>query len=238
MCVLLFWGQLVVGLESEKISDEIFVIAQMPVSSEAASALVAHTVTAAQIENSKTLDLTEYLSLNTPSVSINSAQNNPLQPDLQYRGFSASPLLGLSQGLVIYQNGARVNEPLGDSVNWDLVLDSAINQASLLAGGNPLFGLNALGGALSLEMKNGFSYDKLEAKVQGGSWGRVKTTLQTGGNDGNWGYYANFTFFREKGWRDLSDSEAVNLYAAASYRGARSEIDLGLFYADTELFGN
>ena len=158
---------------ADRIEDEIHVIAQMPLLERGASALVAHTVNAADLDKSKSTDLTDYMNLNTPSVTINSAQNNPLQPDLHYRGFSASPLLGLSQGLVVYQNGARVNEPLGDSVNWDLVSDSAIEQVSLLAGGNPLFGLNALGGAISLDMKSGFTYQGREAEIQGGSWGRI-----------------------------------------------------------------
>ena len=218
--------------------DDIVILAQMPINAKRSSALVTHVVTASEIENAKATDLTEYLSLYTPSVSINSAQNNPLQPDLQYRGFSASPLLGLSQGLVVYQNGARVNEPLGDSVNWDLVPDSAIERASLLAGGNPLFGLNALGGALSLTLKNGFTYEEREAEIRGGSWGRFSNTLQIGGNDGRWGYYGNISFFQEDGWRELSDSEAVNLYVSGSYRGAESEVDLGLYYADTKLIGN
>lgn len=218
--------------------DDIVILAQMPIKAKGSSALVVHTVTASEIENAKATDLTEYLSLHTPSVSINSAQNNPLQPDLQYRGFSASPLLGLSQGLVVYQNGARVNEPLGDSVNWDLVQDSAIDQASLLAGGNPLFGLNALGGALSLTLKNGFTYEDREAEIRGGSWGRFSNTLQIGGNDGRWGYYGNISFFQEDGWRELSDSEALNVYLSGSYRGAGSEVDLGLYYADTKLIGN
>ena len=226
------------AVQAEVIEDEIHIIAQMPVSDKKSSALSSHNIKAMDLDNAKAADLTDYLNSNIPSVTINSAQNNPLQPDVQYRGFSASPLLGLSQGLVIYQNGARINEPLGDSVNWDLVLDSAINEASLLAGGNPLFGLNALGGALSLAMKNGFTYQQNEAAVQGGSWGRVKTTLQSGGNNDRWGYYANVSFFREDGWRDLSDSDALNIYASSSYRGESFDADLALFYADTELIGN
>lgn len=233
VCTLLSFSSV-----ADRLEDEIHVVAQMPLLESSSSALIAHTFIAADLDKSKSTDLTDYLYLNTPSVTINSAQNNPLQPDLHYRGFSASPLLGLSQGLVVYQNGARINEPLGDSVNWDLVSDTAINQVSLLAGGNPLFGLNALGGAISLDMKNGFTYQGREVEIQGGSWGRIKSTLQTGGNDGVWGYYANVSFFQEDGWRDLSNSDALNLYAGASYRGATFETDLGVFYADTDLIGN
>ena len=50
------------------------------------------------LQRSQSLDLTDFLNSNFASVNINSAQNNPLQPDVQYRGFTASPLLGLTMG--------------------------------------------------------------------------------------------------------------------------------------------
>ncbi|HTE41768.1 MAG TPA: Plug domain-containing protein, partial [Steroidobacteraceae bacterium] len=97
-----------------------------------------------QIEKSQTLDLSDFLSRHFGSVNVNHAQNNPLQPDLNFRGFTASPLLGLPQGLTVYQNGVRMNEPFGDTVNWDLIPLSTIDSVQLLAGSNPVFGLNTL----------------------------------------------------------------------------------------------
>ncbi len=44
-----------------------------------------------QIERAQSLDLTDFLTRNFASVSINHAQNNPLQPDFNFRGFTASP---------------------------------------------------------------------------------------------------------------------------------------------------
>ncbi len=61
---------------------------------------------------------------NLGSVFVNDAQSNPLQPDVQYRGFVGSPLLGLPQGLAVYQDGVRINEPFGDTVNWALIPES------------------------------------------------------------------------------------------------------------------
>ena len=107
------------------------------------------TADAEQIEKLQPLDLTDFLNRQFASVSINHAQNNPLQPDVNFRGFTASPLLGLAPGLAVYQNGVRINEPFGDTVNWDLLPVSAIGSVQLLAGTNPVFGLNTLGGALS-----------------------------------------------------------------------------------------
>lgn len=190
------------------------------------------------LERVQSTDLSDYLGTHLGSVNINSAQNNPLQPDVQYRGYAASPLLGLSQGIAVYQSGARINEPLGDAVSWDLLPESAIHSIQLVGGANPLYGLNALGGALAVEMKNGFNFQGDQAEAYGGAWSRMATTAESGGNDGRFGYYVNATYFEEDGWRELSESDALNLYGAASYRGALSRLDLGFQYGDSDLAGN
>ena len=190
------------------------------------------------LERAQSLDLTDYLNSSLGSVSINSAQNNPLQPDVQYRGFSASPLLGLPMGISVYQNGVRINEPLGDAVNWDLVPESAIHSLTLVGGANPLFGLNTLGGALSVKMKDGFNFNGHAGEVAGGSWGRVTTSVESGGNNQAFGYYANVNYFDEAGWRDLSGSDALNFYGAVSWRGAHSAANSSFQYANTDLTGN
>ncbi len=190
------------------------------------------------LARSQALDLTDYLAANLGSVNINSAQNNPLQPDVQYRGFTASPLLGLPMGLAVYQNGARINEPLGDAVNWDLLAESAVHSMAMIGGANPLFGLNTLGGALAIEMKNGFNFQGHQVEIYGGSFDRVVTTVESGGNNGRFAYYANFAYFDEEGWRDLSESDAKNVYGALTYQSARSTANLGFQYGDSELRGN
>jgi len=107
---------------------------------------------------------------NLGSVTINEAQSNPLQPDVQYRGFTLSPLLGLPQGLAVYQNGVRINEPFGDTMNWDLLPESSIGSINLIGGANPVFGLNTLGGALSVTTKNGFTHPGHSIETYGGSF--------------------------------------------------------------------
>jgi iron complex outermembrane recepter protein len=193
---------------------------------------------AVEIERAQALDLTDFLNRSFGSVNINHAQNNPLQPDVNFRGFTASPLLGLPQGLAVYQNGVRVNEPFGDTVNWDLVPLSAVNGVQLLAGANPVFGLNTLGGALSVQMKNGFNYEGTAAEVYGGSFARRAGSVQSGGNNGRWGYYANVDYFEEDGWRDFSKSNTLRFFGALSMRGDRSGLDLSVAHADSELRGN
>ncbi len=92
------------------------------------------------IERTHALDLTEFMKRSLGSVYVNDIQNNPLQPDLNYRGYTASPLLGTPQGLSVYLDGVRVNQPFGDVVSWDLIPKQAISTITLMPGSNPLFG--------------------------------------------------------------------------------------------------
>ena len=106
------------------------------------------------IEKTQAINMTEVLESQAPSLMIGDVQNNPYQPNLYYRGFISSPLLGAPQGLSVFQDGVRINEPFGDVVNYDLIPTNAISNATLMSGSNPLFGLNTLGGALSLRTKS------------------------------------------------------------------------------------
>ena len=196
------------------------------------------TASAEDIERTQSLALSDFLNSNFGSVNLNDAQNNPLQPDLQYRGYTASPLLGLAQGVAVYQNGARINEPLGDTVNWDLVPQSAIHSVNLIGGSHPVFGLNTLGGALVLQMKNGFNTQGHKLTVSGGSFDRIVTSVESGGNNGSWGYFANVHYFDEDGWRDESASDAINFYGSVGWRGEKSDLNLNIQRGTSDLLGN
>src|SRR5262249_58663867 len=91
----------------------------------------------------------------------------------------ASPTVGTPQGLAVYQNGVRVNEIFGDTVNWDFLPGYAIHRLDVVPN-DPTYGLNALGGAISIQMKNGFNYQGSEAELRGGSFGRRAVTVQAG----------------------------------------------------------
>ena len=108
-----------------------------------------------QLKEQKSLSIADYINQNLTGVSVNDTQNNPYQPDVSFHGYSASPLLGTPQGLSVFVDGVRVNEPFGDVVNWDLISTNSINSINLIPGSNPLFGLNTLGGALSVQTKSG-----------------------------------------------------------------------------------
>ncbi len=196
------------------------------------------TVSSDQIQDAQSISLSDYMNRYLGSVHINEAQNNPLQPDVYYRGFVASPLLGLPQGMSVYVNGVRFNEPFGDSVNWDLLPPGAIDSMTLAPGSNPLFGMNTLGGALSIRTKTGFSAPGHQFEVYGGSFERHSEELTSGWNNGTWGYFIDLRHFEEEGWRDFSPTEANQVFGTLSWRGDDAKLDLTLGANDNRMRGN
>ena len=191
-------------------------------------------VTSPQIERLHSNSVADTVNTYVPGASINEALGNPLAADLQYRGFSASPLNGTPQGLAIYQNGVRMNEVFGDSMNWDLIPQIAIADIVVM-GNNPVYGLNALGGSVNVLMKDGFSFQGTTIDSRFGSFGHKEIAAETGQKWGNWATYVAGEWIDESGWRDLSPAEAKRLYADVGVKGAGKEFHLSYTFADTFL---
>ena len=167
------------------------------------------TATDRDIDNSGALDLSDFLNRRMNGVHVNEVQNNPFQPDVNYRGYTASPLLGTPQGLSVYMDGVRLNQPFGEVVSWDLIPRMALSSTTLLPGSNPVFGLNTLGGALSLQTKDGRSHSGTTVQATYGSDVRRLLEVEHGGQLANrrFHWYAAGTLFAEDGWRDDSPSD-------------------------------
>ncbi|KQP51391.1 TonB-dependent receptor [Methylobacterium sp. Leaf399] len=171
------------------------------------------------------------------SISINNAQGNPFQPTITYRGFEASPLGGSPQGVAVYVNGQRFNTSFGDTVQWDLIPDIAVDRIEL-EGSNPAFGLNALGGSLQVLLKNGFTYQGTELNVLGGSFGRGSVSFQHGQRSDNVGLYIAGTSLSENGWRKRSPSRLRQFYADLGVQAEKGEFHLNFSGAINSLTGN
>lgn len=193
--------------------------------------------TSDQITNQHALDITDYLNQNLTSVTVNSAQANPFQLDVNFRGFTASPLLGTPQGLSVFQDGVRINEAFGDTVNWDLIPQSAISSINLIPGSNPVFGLNTLGGALAIHTKSGFQYPGFTAQSLAGAFGRKSLGFEWGGHGKSTDFFVTGNAFDEDGWRDHSPSRVNQLFAKGGFQNDMSDIDVSATFADNALQG-
>src|SRR5271166_4356342 len=177
--------------------------------------------------------ITETLARQAPGVTVGNVSGNDFQPDVSYRGFDATPVTGTPIGLAVYQNGVRINEAFGDTVNWDLIPENAIDKMTIVAG-NPVFGLNALGGALNVTMKNGFTGQGFEADLRGGSFTRAQEELQFGKQVGDWSVYIAGTQINDGGWRVDSASQLTNVYGEVGYRANGFESHLQLTAGNTQ----
>ncbi|CAN1722917.1 iron complex outermembrane recepter protein [Hyphomicrobium sp. 1Nfss2.1] len=167
----------------------------------------------------------EVLQQTVPGVILEDAQGNVFQRNLQFRGYESSPVNGVPQGLAVYQNGVRINESFGDIVNYDFLPDNAISGMTLI-GANPVFGLNALGGALTIMMRDGWNYQGAELNIMGGSFGRYQGGLAVGGNSGSWGGFMSLEGIHDNGYRDFSQSRIRRMYADIGAKGDGTEFHL------------
>jgi iron complex outermembrane recepter protein len=194
-----------------------------------------NTMRSDDFDPAKSPDLLQSMNRGLPFVWLGDTSGNPFQLNLDYRGFTASPVPGTVQGLAVYQNGARINEAYGDIVNWDFIPQMAINRLTLQTN-NPVFGLNALGGAVSIEMKNGFNYHGTEIQGLGGSFGRISGAAQTGIQKDNFAAYAAVDALWDSGWRDFSSSSQLRrTYVDLGARGDTTEFHVSFTGADNKL---
>ena len=178
--------------------------------------------------------LPDTLARQAPGVTVGNVSGNDFQPDLSYRGFDATAVTGTPIGLAVYQNGVRINEAFGDTVNWELIPENAIDRTAIIAG-NPIFGLNALGGAVTITMKNGFTWQGFEADLRGGSFYRAQEELQYGKQIGNYSVYVAATQINDGGWRVDGASQITNFYGDVGYKANGFESHLQLTAGDSQL---
>ena len=195
-------------------------------------------ITGEQIKNARSISLADLMNSQLQSVNVNDYQGNPFQMDVTYRGFTASPQIGTPQGLSVFLDGIRVNEPFGDVVNWDMIPMNALAGMDLFPGSNPIFGLNTLGGALAMRTKNGFDDAGVTADVLTGAFGRKQFLLSAGGSKGDVAGFVALNLFDENGWRQDSASKVNQIFSKLSYRNDRLSLDGSVLYASNNLNGN
>ncbi len=190
------------------------------------------------IRDSNALNLGDFMGSQLQGVSTNDYAGNPFQLDVNYRGFTASPEIGTPEGLSVFLDGVRVNEPFGDVVNWDLIPLNAIERFDLFPGSNPLFGLNTLGGAISLRTRSGFTSPGIDASALAGSWQRRQVQGSMGAHGEHFGGFAALSYFGEDGWRDNSPSRVRQAFLRGDWRGAYGVLTATALLADNKLIGN
>lgn len=188
------------------------------------------TVSGAQITGDGRVETQDALLKRVPGVTLTDAGGSTFRQQLDYRGFGAGPITGFPQGVAVYQNGVRINEVFGDVVNWDLIPSNAINSITIVSG-NPVYGLNAIGGGAAIMMKDGFSFQGVEVDVMGGAFERRQISTQIGLQHGPAAIYFAGQKIKEDGFRDFSEADLERMYADLGFRGSAVEMHFNLTWA-------
>lgn len=193
-----------------------------------------------QINNQTGVSIADYMNNNMQGVTVTELGGNPWQPEINFRGYSSSPLLGNPQGLSTYIDGVRVNEPFGDITSWDKIPSFAIGDMQVVPGSNPLYGLNTLGGAIAIQTKSGRDHQGAALEYEAGSWGRKRALAEFGGvsKDGSVDYIIGYQHTTEDGWRKFSPSHVNQLFAKTGWQNETTKIDLSYIGSNNSLIGN
>ncbi|MDP1755798.1 MAG: TonB-dependent receptor [Methylotenera sp.] len=193
-----------------------------------------------EVANQAGVSIADYMMNNMQGVTVSDMAGNPWQPEINFRGYSASSLLGNAQGLSTYVDGVRVNEPFGDVTLWDKIPSFAIGNMQVVPGSNPLYGLNTLGGAIAIQTKSGRDNQGVALEYEAGSWGRQRALIEAGGvsNDGSVDYMVGYQHTTEDGWRDYSPSHLNQLFGKLGWQNETSKLDLTYIATDNNLIGN
>jgi outer membrane receptor protein involved in Fe transport len=194
--------------------------------------------TTREIDQSRALDVSAFLNKRLTGVHVNEIQGNPFQADVNYRGYTASPLLGTPQGLSVYMDGMRLNQPFGDVVSWDLIPRSAIASITMMPGSNPLFGLNTLGGALAIQTKDGKRHPGTSIQGIYGSSVRRAIEIEHGGSRQGFNWFVAGNVFGERGWRADSPSDVRQIFGKLGWTRGPADLAITFGGAGNSLTGN
>src|SRR5438128_4771326 len=170
-----------------------------------------------------------------PGVTTSDELGAPAQLDVTLRGFQVSPTIGLPQGVTVYVDGVRVNEPDANEVNFDLLPLEDVERVEVSYGPSVLLGRNSLGAAVNLVTRRGSAPGGRVVEVSGGSYGRYEVKVNAGDRIGHWDYYVGGRYERSNGWRQATASRLATAFAklgllaggwnaTVSYSGADNRI--------------
>ena len=174
-----------------------------------------------------------------PGAQLSDQQGNATQMDLRYRGFGVSPLAGSPQGLSVFVDGVRVNEPDADEVNFDLIPLDDVERIEVIPGGGGVFGSNTLAGAIQIFTRRGSLHPQTTVTLEAGSWQHWKGHADTAGlvwlGAGAVDYYLGLTQLWEAGWREHSRQRVSQLFGRLGYKDAGTDLSLAYTYVNNDL---
>ncbi|HYQ81843.1 MAG TPA: TonB-dependent receptor plug domain-containing protein, partial [Anaeromyxobacteraceae bacterium] len=190
---------------------------RLPEGRTPADGLTVQVIGAAELEASGAQTLQEALR-RLPGLNLSDEQGNRFQLDLSLRGFTASPVTGIPQGLSVFVDGVRVNEPAVEEVNFDLIPLEDVERIEIIRGPSAIYGRNTLGGAVNIVTRRGGRSLEAEAEGEVGSWSQQALRAHVAGPLGPLDGYLSAGELTERGWRVDGGARGVRAFAKLGWR--------------------
>src|SRR5262249_8151339 len=170
-----------------------------------------------------------------PGVTLPDEQGNPLQPTVSIRGFVVSPVTGLPQGVSVFLDGVRINEPTVEEVNFDLIPLEAVERLEVIRGPSVLFGRNTLGAAINLTTRRRAERREITTSVSGGSFGHIDTRFLLGGTARPIDYFLSLTASYEDGYRDFTESRVAHAFGKIGVQAGGLDATVSYQYSNDRI---
>lgn len=193
-----------------------------------ADGLTVQVVEREELEAGGARTVQEALQQQLAGVHLVDEQGNDRQLDLALRGFTVSSVTGLSQGISVFLDGVRVNEPAAEEVNFDLIPLGEVERIELIRGPGAVFGRNTLGGAINVITRRGGERLEVEGELQAASWRQREVHARVAGPLGPADGYLSVGAFDGEGWRVDGGARGVQAFGKAGLK--REGTDLTLSY--------
>ena len=168
-----------------------------------------------------------------PGFSLYDDLGSPFKTTVSTRGFYASPVVGLPQGVSVFLDGVPVNEADAAQVNFDLLPLEHVRRVELLSGTASLLGPNSLGGSMNLLTNHGGGPISGEVELTGGSYESFSGEGSVGGSTNGWNFYAGGGYNTEEGWRQVTSAEGYNGFLNLGRAAERSGFNLQILRAES-----
>ena len=222
---------------SVEASEDIVVIGRLPQSSLPPSSVpsAVQVLDVEELRRSGIPGLPDALAGQVPGLTLSDEQGNSYQPDLSLRGFQATSVTGVPQGVSVFLDGVRVNEPTAEEINFDLLPTEDLDRIEVIPGPSVVFGRNTLAGAINLITRRGKEGSAASAEVSAGSAGLQKYRVRVSGRTGPVDLYLSGTQTQEDGWRNATDARLTKLFGKIGFRANGTDLTLSYQHADNRI---
>lgn len=171
-----------------------------------------------------------------PGVSVSNDQGSHAQPSFDLRGFTLSPVVGAPQGVSVFLDGVRVNEPDAQEANFDLLPMDAVESAELLSGPSAVFGKNSLAGSIQLRTARGGATPAFNGAFGVGAFGEREGHLRASGMLAGVDGLVLLAASRDDGYQAHSGARTRQLFANIGHRGDAADVAFSVLVARDRIY--